>query len=139
MWHGDAMLEALKGVSAKDAIAHPIPGAHSIWELVLHTAVWARIALERARDGDEGGDPSHAEDWPAPPSSPTPAAWKAAVADMVAAYESLATFTATLDDRALRERVGTRQYDTRTMLAGVVEHGTYHGGQIAVLRKAIAR
>lgn len=139
MWHGDALLDVLKGTNAKDAIAHPIAGAHSIWELVLHIAVWARVPLGRIRDGDDGSDPSHADDWPSPPSSPTPAAWKAAVADMVAAYESLATLAATLDDTGLRARVGAREYDTRTMLAGVVEHGTYHGGQIAILRKAVAR
>jgi hypothetical protein len=35
-WHGPAVLEALHGVSAEEAGAHPVPGAHSIWELTLH-------------------------------------------------------------------------------------------------------
>jgi uncharacterized damage-inducible protein DinB len=39
-WHGDSMLELLANVDAKMAAAHPIKGAHSIWELLLHSAAW---------------------------------------------------------------------------------------------------
>jgi hypothetical protein len=35
-WHGPALLELLADVDATTAAAHPVPGAHSIWELVLH-------------------------------------------------------------------------------------------------------
>src|SRR5215472_1442795 len=39
-WHGDSLFELLNGVTARQASAHPIKGAHSIWELVLHIAAW---------------------------------------------------------------------------------------------------
>jgi len=39
-WHGPTLLELLAGVDAQTAAAHPLPGAHSIWELVLHIAAW---------------------------------------------------------------------------------------------------
>src|SRR5438046_9834488 len=39
-WHGDSVLELLKDVDAVTAAAHPIPNAHSIWDLVLHIAAW---------------------------------------------------------------------------------------------------
>jgi hypothetical protein len=35
-WHGPAVLELLAGVTQEQAFARPIPGAHAIWELVLH-------------------------------------------------------------------------------------------------------
>jgi hypothetical protein len=35
-WHGPSVLESLAGISAAQAAIHPIAGAHSIWELVLH-------------------------------------------------------------------------------------------------------
>jgi hypothetical protein len=35
-WQGPSVLEALEGVSAKQAATHPIAGAYSIRELVLH-------------------------------------------------------------------------------------------------------
>ena len=37
-WHGPSVLESLAGLSAAQAASHPIAGAHSIWELVLHLA-----------------------------------------------------------------------------------------------------
>ena len=34
-WHGPSVSEVLAGVTAEQAAAHPIAGAHSIWEIVL--------------------------------------------------------------------------------------------------------
>ena len=39
-WHGPSLLSLLAGVTAEQAAAHPVPGAHSIWELTLHIAAW---------------------------------------------------------------------------------------------------
>ncbi|MGH8015142.1 MAG: hypothetical protein ACREBV_03030, partial [Candidatus Zixiibacteriota bacterium] len=41
-WHGPALLQALEDVSHKQALKRPIPQAHTIWELVLHAAVWIK-------------------------------------------------------------------------------------------------
>jgi hypothetical protein len=39
-WHGPALLELLEDVDAATAAAKPLAHVHSIWELVLHIAVW---------------------------------------------------------------------------------------------------
>ena len=44
-WHGPAVLELLADVDAETAAARPIPSVHSIWELVLHIAVWDRMRV----------------------------------------------------------------------------------------------
>src|SRR5689334_10996515 len=57
----DQFHRALEGITATQAAAHPIPGAHSIWELTLHIAAWERACLRRLQ-----GDParlSDEEDW----------------------------------------------------------------------------
>jgi hypothetical protein len=46
-WHGPAVLEVLQGVTARAAASKPIPGAHSIWELVLHIAAWDGVIRRR--------------------------------------------------------------------------------------------
>lgn len=136
VWHGEALGALLRSISASDAAAHPIAGAHSIWELVLHIASWARIAEQRL--GPESlDDPDDAEDWPAP-SRGTAAGWTRARGTMVLAHERLADAVRQLDPAALNRRVPGRRYTVRTMLHGVVEHGAYHGGQIAQLTKALA-
>ena len=56
MWHGPALSENLEGVREDQARAHPLPDAHSIWELVLHITVWCDIARHRAAaPGGNGG------------------------------------------------------------------------------------
>jgi uncharacterized damage-inducible protein DinB len=138
MWHGPALAEVLTGVDHRAAAARPIAGAHSIWELVVHTAVWAEIARERVA-GRALGDPPPEDDWPrAPGGEATADAWAAAQARLSAAYQALAATAATLDDDALRAIVRGKEYSVGTMLRGVVEHGTYHGGQVALLKRARA-
>src|SRR5262245_54881054 len=62
-WHGPGVLELLKGVDATQAAAHPVPNAHSIWELTLHIAAWEN-ACRRRLEGDRA-QLSDREDWPA--------------------------------------------------------------------------
>ena len=42
-WHGPSVLALLDGVTAQQAAAHPIPGAHSIWELTMHIEAYSRL------------------------------------------------------------------------------------------------
>lgn len=135
MWHGPALAELLSDVTAEQAASRPIPGAHSIWELVLHIAAWARIARERL-EGTAVGDPGPADDWPAAPA-PHAEVWARAVAGLGEAYGALARTTESLSGVDLQGEVGGRGYSARTMLHGVIEHGTYHGGQIAILKRAL--
>ena len=66
MWHGPALLEALEGVTPERAAAHPIAGAHSIWEIVLHLTAGYTLLLRRA--GGERASLLTEEEWPAMPA-----------------------------------------------------------------------
>ncbi len=134
MWHGPALDDVLADVTPDVAVSRPAAAAHSIWELVLHTAVWAEVALARL-----GPEPLAAPefDWPAVPE-PTAAHWQSALARLHASYEQLARAVENLDDAALRTAVALpgQRHTIEVMLHGVVEHGVYHGGQIMLLRRA---
>lgn len=136
MWHGDAVSQLLTGVSAADAARHPVPGAHSIWELVLHMAAWANIAQKRLSPKKQP-EPTAAEDWPALTSGQSIEAWSDALMRLSEAYESLAQKTEELDRDALNAGVPGHDYTVLVMLMGVVEHGAYHGGQIGILKRAL--
>ena len=147
MWHGPALAEVLEGVDAAGARARPIDSAHSIWEIVLHITAWADIARQRIH-GEATGDPTPEQDWPPVPASLpasgdpasgiSPAAeWRLAIEQLVDSHRRLAGDIRQLDDAALDARVKGLDYPVGILLDGVVEHGTYHGGQIALLRKAV--
>jgi uncharacterized damage-inducible protein DinB len=141
MWHGPALAEVLEGVDAAGARARPIAGAHSIWEIVLHVTSWADIARQRIH-GEATGDPAPDQDWPPVPGSDllsrSDPAWTRAVEAMKESHRRLAADVQPLDDAALDARVKGLDYPVGILLDGVVEHGTYHGGQIALLRKAVS-
>jgi uncharacterized damage-inducible protein DinB len=130
MWHGPSLNDVLAGVSAADARKRPIAGAHTIWEIVLHVAVWAEVPRARLQ-GERMADLPPEEDWPQPGDD-----WNAALARMREAYRALADDVRNLDDERLPSKVGNLEYTVGTLLHGVVEHGTYHAGQIALLKRA---
>ncbi|HET9423842.1 MAG TPA: DinB family protein [Gemmatimonadaceae bacterium] len=137
MWHGAALAELLAGLSYVAANSRPIPGAHTIWELALHIASWADIA--RTRLGPTiMRDPVRSKDWP-PVPTPSPATWRQAIELIESSYEALATQVASLTPEDMGRIVPGRDYTVETMVRGVIEHGTYHGGQIALLRKALTQ
>jgi uncharacterized damage-inducible protein DinB len=140
-WHGPSVTDTLQGVTAEQAAAHPVPGAHSIWELVLHLAAWQGEAVRRL----EGNAPAMPQegDWPAV-GDPSETAWRQAREHLEAAQNRLLETLARLTDADLDRPGGSlsdRALGTgvtyRTMVVGLLQHAAYHSGQIVILRKAL--
>jgi len=138
MWHGPALVDLIGDVSADDAAARPIGGAHSIWELVHHVTAWAEIARVRLSSPTKPADPTDEQDWP-PVRDRSAEAWRAAVERLKDAHRELAEEVARCDDTRLSDRLPGRDHSASVMLHGIMEHGAYHGGQIAILKRAVAR
>lgn len=132
-WHGPALLELLEDVDAATA-ARRLPSVHSIWELVLHIAVWDRAASRRL--SGEKSQPTGLANFPLV-SKPAEAAWRKAVAETKRTHERLVKTVASLPDSRLLDRVPGKRYNFYHLLHGVVQHELYHAGQIAVLKKAL--
>jgi uncharacterized damage-inducible protein DinB len=135
MWHGPALADLIGDVTAEQAAERVIPNAHSIWELVLHMTAWTEIVRARIV-GSPLGDPTSDEDWPPIPDS-SAEGWRSAVERVKEAHRELAEDVAKLDDSELIGRVPGKDHSVLTMLHGVIEHDAYHGGQIAVLKRAL--
>jgi uncharacterized damage-inducible protein DinB len=131
-WHGPALLELLSDVDAATAAAKPLPGVHSIWELVLHIAVWDRVACRRL--AGEKCQPTGDANFPPMPKV-TAAVWRKAVSETKRTHEAFVKIVAALPDARLRERVPGKRYDFCHMLHGLAQHELYHAGQIAILKK----
>jgi uncharacterized damage-inducible protein DinB len=134
-WHGPSLNELLGGVTAAQAAARPVAGAHCIWELALHVEAWERVALRRL-----GGDPARIydtpEDWSGVDAGDEDA-WREALARLAATNAELRAAVAALDDRQLDEPIYAEMSSRYVTLHGVVQHTLYHAGQIAVLKKAL--
>lgn len=134
-WLGPSLLDTLRGVDATDAAAHPQRGAHSIWEIVLHTTTWFEVVRQRLHDAA----PARIEDdrdWPRV-TDPGPERWQEAVAGLQDAAGRLRSAVLDSADHRLGDELrgadGTwSAYDS---LHGVIQHAAYHAGQIVLLRK----
>ena len=133
-WHGPAVMELLEDVDAVTAAAKPLPNVHSIWELLLHVAVWDGAALTRL-DGSKC-QPTGDANFP-PVRNASPAAWRKAVADAKRTHDRLVKIVARLSEDRLRDRVPGKRYDFYHMLHGIAQHELYHAGQMAILKKAV--
>ena len=132
-WHGPAVMEILAGITPQQAAAHPIAGAHSIWELVLHITAWTNAVVRRLQ-----GDPARltdAEDFPAVTTSDE-RAWEQARETIKQAHDELRSAILLLDDSRLDQPIIEGMSSIYVTLHGVIQHSLYHAGQIAILKKA---
>lgn len=136
-WHGPALLELLVDVDAATAAAKPLPGVHSIWELVLHVAAWDGAGLRRL--AGKKTQLKGKQNFPPVPKRAAEVEWRKAVEQAKSTHNTLVKTVAGLSDSRLRDIVPGKRYDFYHMLHGIAQHELYHAGQIAILKKVQAR
>ncbi len=140
-WYGTSLRETLRGLGPEEASARPVPGAHTVWEIVLHVTAWIRETTRRLRTG-EAREPEPA-DWP-DPGEPAEGSWAKALAELDAAHREL------LEEvrRMPEERLGATLGDARdrplgsgvtyyVLLHGLAQHNAAHAAQVSLLRKVL--
>lgn len=135
-WHGPSLMELLKDVTAAQAASHPVPGAHSIWELVLHLTGWQDAVRRRMHGEVVTVTPGSAQDWP--PEGSGDAEWKQAQERLISSHQRIHDEIAELGDSRLGETVAGKDYSLYVMLHGLAQHTVYHSGQVALLKRAMA-
>ena len=138
-WHGSPLRQILKGITAADAAARPVPNGHSIWELVLHMTGWKNEVAKRL-SGATASDPEGG-DWPAVGET-TDEAWRKALAGLERAHTELVAGIRRFPEAKLAEphsdprAPGGKGVSYYVLLHGIVQHDVYHAGQIALLKRA---
>ena len=132
-WHGPSLRELLDCVTAEQAAARPIVGAHSIWELVNHIIAWEQISKRRL-EGDPVSDVPDKVNFP-PVADASEQAWQKTLESLAASNQSLRDSIKQIDDGKLEEMAAGQSYSNYAMLHGVIQHDLYHAGQIALLKK----
>jgi uncharacterized damage-inducible protein DinB len=140
-WHGPSLHAALDGVTAAQAAAYPVAGAHSIWEIVLHISGWREEVVKRLR-GRSASEPDDG-DWPTPPPA-SPDAWRAARDRLDATHQLVVQAVRALSEADLETAVRDTRDDAEgagpsyaLTLHGLVHHDVYHAGQISLLKRAL--
>ena len=132
-WHGPSVSEVLENVTASQAAARPIAGAHTIWELVLHIRAWEN-ACRRRLEGDRAELPDE-EDWQTFDDT-SDEAWQSTLKSLKESHQRLIDAIAKVADARLDEPILEGMPSIYVTLHGAVQHDLYHAGQIAILKKA---
>lgn len=136
-WYGPPLRRILEGVGAEEANAVPVPGWHSIRQLVRHVTGWIREGI-KTLEGRPFADPA-SWDW-RPVEDPSDASWRADLEALEAAHGALLAAVDAFPADRLREelRDGSGEplgFTFLGVLQGLAQHGAYHGAQIVVLRR----
>ena len=141
-WYGSPRSRFVRDLSAAEAAAHPVAGAFSVWELVLHMTAWTNEVRRRIA-GHPPGEPSEG-DWPAV-GEPSEARWAEALVRLEDAHAALVADVAGLTEADAARPVGEQRdpalgtgVTIGAMLVGIAQHDAYHIGQLALLRRALA-
>jgi uncharacterized damage-inducible protein DinB len=126
--------EVLAGVSADDAAAHPIAGAHSIWEIVLHLTGGYNLVLRRVRG--ERAQLAPEEEWP-PVAEVSSEAWRASQRTLDQLNQQLQSAVRAFPVERVSQELGS-EYSAYIQFCGAPQHDLYHAGQIVLLRKALS-
>ena len=132
-WHGDSLMKILNGITAKQAAARPIEGAHSIWELVNHISAWRPAIVTRL--SGTAAELHGEDDWP-PVTDTSDSAWRHCISDLRQRHAALLQAVRAFPENKLDQNAPNRDHSYYVMLQGIVQHDLYHAGQIAILKKA---
>jgi len=131
-WHGLSVSELLAGVPIEKLTAKPIPGAHSIWEIVLHITVWLDVIRHRLLG--EAVQPTDQQDWQ-PVEDATEKGWRTTIDRLDSVHRELLKTIGGMTDEQLQSATPGKDDTLYIQLHGVVQHNLYHAGQIALLKK----
>jgi uncharacterized damage-inducible protein DinB len=113
---------------------HPVRGAHSIWEIVNHLAAWQRIVHRRF--AGTAVDVTPEMDWP-PVWEVSEVEWRRSLDGLRESRAQFRAAVADVRDEELPAPPAGTEWSRYVTLHGVVQHDLYHGGQIAILKKAL--
>lgn len=137
-WYGDSVQKILEGVTAERALSHPIPSAHSIWELVHHLDAWCKFANGAVQGVPIPGWPDMPQELDFPPVvAKDEEGWHMAVRSLFANHLKLVDAIKEFSDVRLEETVPGRPYKFYRLFHSTIQHAVYHAGQIALLKKAL--
>ena len=134
-WHGPNLRGSLRGVSLEAGSWRPQPGAHNVWELMVHAAYWKYVVWRRLTGAARGSFPLDGSNFFDRPVQRTAAAWRADLQILETVHRDLRVAVAATPARALDDRLPGSKVTRLRLITGAAAHDVYHAGQIQLLKK----
>ena len=130
-WYGQPVMAILNDIDPAVVFKKPTDASHSLIDILYHMITWTEFTVNRL-DKEETDD-SDAMDWRT--INPAEHSWEKGLAQFKTANDRIIEILETKEDDFLEEKVDFRNYNTRYLLNGLIQHHIYHLGQIAYIKK----
>ncbi|REH01136.1 DinB family protein [Flavobacterium aquicola] len=139
IYNGNPWLEVtlentLKDVTAEQAYRKINPNLNTIWEIVHHLIQWRKNILRRVQ-GETIITPDH--NYFVPIIDPSEVAWAQSLQTLAKSQESWNAFFEEFDDADFDKIYVNNNHTYYEHIHGIIQHDTYHLGQIVILKKML--
>jgi hypothetical protein len=134
-WHGQNLRGSLRGVTLSQAARRVRPGAHNIWELVVHSAYW-KYDIRRRLTGEKANSFAIAGSnfWTRPLEG-TPGEWRRDLRLLEDEHAQLRAAVAGFPPSRWPRKAPGKPFNFEGLVRGIAAHDLYHAGQIQLLKR----
>lgn len=137
-WHSESLDKKLRDVSPSLAFEQPVPGVHSIAEIIWHCIYW-RMVFIRFAQGDTDYRNSTVEKLNfLPIAELKQKGWNGLREELQQSQEEILKLLESKTDDFLSEKTHPEGDTFDFILEGIVQHDIYHLGQIGLVKKIIS-
>ena len=136
-WYGDSVMKKLRSIDWYSADATPLEGNKSIAQILGHMINW-RVFVLKKLEGDPHFDIglNTLADWPKIEIE-NEKEWKVLVAELEQNQTTLVESLNKSSEALLETIVPGRDYTYCYLIEGIVQHDSYHLGQIGLLYRMV--
>ena len=131
-WNNESFMEKLKSVDEATAFQQPLPGKHSVAEIVWHCTYWRTVLIKRMEGDEEFRQRTVEEQNFLPLETLRARGWTKLLDEFAEAQHQLTSLLSSKTDTFLEEKCPSG--DTFAyMVEGIIHHDVYHLGQIGLV------
>ena len=130
-----APLKAITGLDAEIARKRPSKKAHSIWDILHHIVLWQDKTLEAIQGGDVDWTEAHEMEWPSVESIAKDDEWDV-LSERFEKGLTIAEELLDTTDLSVKLSAWSDESAAKAFMV-LVQHNSYHIGQIVILREIL--
>jgi len=130
-WYGPSLAELLSRITPEQAVTKPVGATHSIRELLQHVLLWNE-RIQKTNETSPMPKWEAEKEWGEPPIP-----WSELLERWNKSRDLLEERLRNFPVEDLGKQTPGRNYPYEFMLHGIVQHTTWHSGQIAMVHSMV--
>ncbi len=135
-WQGESFVSKFEGVDELAAFSQPVPGVHSIAEIVWHCIYWRMVLINRMQGNHSYREETVQTQNFLPTTELKEKGWEALRSEFDQSQASLIALLGVKNDSFLEEEYQSG-FTYGHHIEGIVQHDIYHLGQIGLVKKML--